>query len=276
MYDRLVKYDIDKFPSDKFVSFISLAHDKKYVNKLEKTLIKYNRISLSTDCKIWNGMNTLQSINASVMSVIKAVDVVMEENDKKVFCNIRPPGHHAYADKSSGFCFVNNVAIAVRYALQNPEIQRVSILDWDIHRGDGTQSIFKNDTNIQYCSLHNSPPFYPGTYEVENDNHCLVDVCGKQETNDNYMKHYKKILERIRIFKPDLIFISCGFDCHQDDLYDFPVGDNETEQMTEMICKLSNEVCNGKIISVLEGGYDLNTLKRCAYLHVETLLRHEE
>lgn len=211
--------------------------------------------------------------------VIAACDAVMAGQVQNAFCAVRPPGHHAEKARSMGFCLMNNVAIGARYLQQKHQLKRVLIVDWDAHHGNGTQQIFDEDPNVFYFSTHQHP-FYPDTGFAEATgkgaavgtklNVPLPAGSGDQEI----LSAIEKLLvPAVTAFKPEFILISAGFDAHHSDpLADLKATEEGFAQMTAQIRKLADEHCQGRIVSVLEGGYDLHGLPRCVASHLQALL----
>jgi len=212
-------------------------------------------------------------------AVVEAVDQVMGGKLDSAFCAVRPPGHHAGITTAMGFCLFNNAAIAAQQARKNHRIERVAILDWDVHHGNGTQEIFYEDPSVLYISLHQYP-FYPGTgAEGETGSgkgkgftlNCPMQAgAGERE----YLEAFEnRIIPQLEEFKPRLVIISAGFDAHKDDpLAGIQLSDESFARMTEMTAKFAAGTCGGKIVSVLEGGYDLDALAKSAEAHLLRLL----
>ena len=227
------------------------------------------------------GNNSLISAGVAVGGVLAAVDTVINSSDiRKVFCNIRPPGHHASSHQAAGFCIFNNVAIGAKKALTYPGINRVLIFDWDLHHGDGTQNIFKCGREVMFASFHRSAPFYPNSgsarekgkyYNIHNYPR------GQYDNITDYMdEFYNNFIPKAIEFDPDIIFISCGFDGHKDDLYEaLPLDYNHYKLMTKAICIMANRCCDGRLVSVLEGGYTPNVIADCAAAHVNELMANK-
>lgn len=204
-----------------------------------------------------------------------AVDAVMNLKTKTAFCVVRPPGHHATSTEGMGFCLFNNVAITARYAQEKYNVKKVLIADWDVHHGNGTQEIFYSDPSVFYFSTHQEG-IYPGTgkkTEVGAGNICNVPITGGVGSRIKVLKAYEKeLFEAMEIFKPDLILLSAGFDAHKED----PIGgmDLLTEDfaiLTQSIKKIADKHCKGRIVSLLEGGYNLDALTASACAHVQEL-----
>lgn len=208
-------------------------------------------------------------------AVIAAVDAIYMNRYKRVFCCVRPPGHHACSDRGMGFCIFNNVAIGARYAAAKYGIKRIAILDWDVHHGNGTEEIFQADPSVFYFSTHQEG-IYPGT-GAATDVGCgnIMNIPIKQGflANTQVLAAFDSPLgEALQKFRPELIIISAGFDAHiRDPLGGLNLQDEDFKKLTERVMELANVHCEGRIISVLEGGYDLEALPSSVALHVKTL-----
>lgn len=216
---------------------------------------------------------------AAVGGILGGVDAVMSGRARNAFCAIRPPGHHASANKTMGLCLFNNVAIAARYLQRNYGLGRILIIDWDCHHGNGTQEIFEEDPTVFYFSTHQSP-FYPKTgFENETGTGkaagTKMNVLLKKGAGDaEILKAYhERLRPAVLQFKPDFILISAGFDAARGDLLGgldlTPAG---YAQMTRIVKELADQVCKGRIVSTLEGGYSLKQLPGCVEAHVRALM----
>jgi acetoin utilization deacetylase AcuC-like enzyme len=212
--------------------------------------------------------------------VIAGVDAVMRGVLRNVFCAVRPPGHHAERDKVMGFCLFNNAAIGARYAQNKHGAGRVAVIDWDVHHGNGTQNIFYEDPSVFYISTHQFP-FYPGTGsrpergEGEGSGFTLNVPMPAGTGEKEYVAAFRgEILPAIERYRPDLIIISAGFDAHRDDpLANMNLSAGSFGLLTSLVMETAEKVCNGRIVSVLEGGYHLTALSESVEEHLRTLMR---
>ncbi|WP_108507967.1 histone deacetylase family protein [Polynucleobacter acidiphobus] len=204
-------------------------------------------------------------------AAIAAVDAVMQGEVNNAFCAIRPPGHHAEPHRSMGFCVFNNVAIATRYAIEKYDLDRVAVIDFDVHHGNGTEAAFINDPHILMCSFFQHP-FYP--YSGLDGGENMVNVPLPATTNGKIVRDMisKTWIPRLDEFKPQLIIISAGFDAHrEDDLGQMGLVEDDYVWMTKQLMEVANRYCGGKIVSCLEGGYNLSALGRSVAAHLKTL-----
>ncbi len=221
---------------------------------------------------------SLQAAEMAVSGVLTAIDQVMAGQLRNAFCALRPPGHHAESNRAMGFCLFNNVAIGARYLQKKYPCKRIFILDWDVHHGNGTQHRFYDDPTVFYFSTHQYP-FYPGT-GAENergvgDGEGFTQNCPLSAGDgDRKMlnRFNKELANAVAAFKPDFILISAGFDAHQDDpLAQLNVTDDGFSEMTQIVKSLAALYCEGRVISCLEGGYNLSALARSVGRHLEVL-----
>jgi len=216
----------------------------------------------------------------AVGGVLAAGDAVMQGQVVRAFCAVRPPGHHAERDRSLGFCLLNNVAIAARYLQQRWGLKRVLIVDWDVHHGNGTQHVFEDDPDVLYCSLHEHPAWnYPGTGWDSEDgtdagvgatvNIPMLPGSGDRQYRQAFEQRLLPAAER---FGPQFVLISAGFDAHQaDPLARIELNDESFDWMLTVLMRLAEKCCHGRLVSVLEGGYDPGVLGRCVSAHVRLL-----
>ncbi len=254
-----------------------LIHKPQYVDYILNSQTA-NSIQLDPDTLL-----SLHSKEAALMAVggtIEAVNMVIDGTIDRAFCAVRPPGHHARSGAAMGFCIFNNVAIAAAYALAKKSIERAAIIDWDVHHGNGTAESFYRNPNVLYISMHQYP-YYPGTgSEVEQGEgeglgFTLNIPMPAGSNDDDYRKAFKtKILPELQKFAPDIVFISAGFDAHEDD----PLGGIKlsTEffgEMTRIVCDIADKYSKCRLVSVLEGGYNLNALRDSVKVHLEELAK---
>ncbi len=204
-------------------------------------------------------------------AAMAAVDAVMQGEVNNAFCAIRPPGHHAEPHRSMGFCVFNNVAIATRYAIEKYDLDRVAVIDFDVHHGNGTEAAFINDPHVLMCSFFQHP-FYPYSGLDGGDN--MINVPLPASTNGKIVRDMitKTWIPRLDEFRPQLIIISAGFDAHrEDDLGQMGLVEDDYVWMTKQLMEVANRYCDGKIVSCLEGGYNLSALGRSVAAHLKTL-----
>jgi acetoin utilization deacetylase AcuC-like enzyme len=255
---------------------IQAAHTPQHFKRVEGA-IEHGLDRLDADTTI-----SFQSFDAALFAAggaVAAVDAVMSGRVKNAFVAARPPGHHATGEHAMGFCLFNNVAVAARHAQnQYKEIERVAIIDWDVHHGNGTQGIFYSDPSVHFFSMHQYP-WYPGTGSRGETGHgrglgSTLNIPVKANTDAREQKRmFEAAIQDIRQdLKPDFIFISAGFDAHlTDPLGQLRLEDNDYKSMTKTIMDWADDVCGGRIVSVLEGGYNLETLGTTVKAHVASL-----
>jgi len=253
--------------------WIGAVHSGKYINEAEESCREGQKYLHSKDTVISEDSYMAACVAAG--GVLCAIDAVMKRKVKNAFCAVRPPGHHASKNKAMGFCIFNNAAIGARYVQEKYKLAKVLIVDFDVHHGNGTQDIFKNDPDVLYFSIHRSP-FYPGTGNAD-EKGCgnIVNVPLPKGSGDaEYVKVFEETFRsRAFEFKPDFIFISAGFDAHKDD----PLGGmNLTAEcygkMTAIINDTAKQSCEGRIVSVLEGGYGPG-LANAVEAHITELMK---
>jgi len=267
-YERLKHFEAPLASKE----LLLLAHPESYIDSIFQHSPSSGSVQLDAD----TAMNSF-SLNAALRAVgagSLAVDLVMAGDVENAFCLVRPPGHHAEQTQAMGFCFFGSIAIAARHALLAHGLERVAILDFDVHHGNGTEDIVDGDSRILFCSSFEHP-LYPGGYRSNVENQ-RVNVPLNPETNgmgfrDAISSHWIPAVEK---FKPQMIFISAGFDAHADDpLATLALHDEDFIWITEQINELANKYADGRIVSMLEGGYALPALGRCASAHVEAMMR---
>ena len=214
--------------------------------------------------------NSKNAILRSCGAGIAAANSLIKDNEKRVFCAVRPPGHHAETVRANGFCFVNNVAVAAKYLQNKYKIKKIAIIDFDVHHGNGTQEIFYQDKTVAYGSVHEHPLF-PGTglqKEVGAGNIFNAPIIAGTDGKDFIKILESRILDNIDKFKPEIILISAGFDAHKrDPLANINLESENYNQITKMIIEIANIHSQGRVISFLEGGYDLLALSESIKEH---------
>jgi len=203
-----------------------------------------------------------------------AIDQILSDKARRAFCVVRPPGHHSEAESAMGFCLLNHVAIGALHALENPAIRRVAIIDFDVHHGNGTQAIFEENPNVMFVSSHQMP-LYPGTGFIEETGkgNILNLPLAPGDGSKPFRAAWSRFgLPAVHSFAPDLILISAGFDAHKrDPLGQIELQDADYHWITEQICDLATDSCQGRVASILEGGYDLQALATASRAHVQAL-----
>ncbi len=215
----------------------------------------------------------------AVGGVLTAIDHVMHGTVRNAFCAVRPPGHHAEHNQAMGFCLFNNIAIAARYIQDKHQLEKIAIIDWDVHHGNGTQHSFYDDPTVFYISLHQFP-HYPGTGnhsekgQGKGKDYTLNFPMAAGSGEMEYLKIFKdKIQPVLNHFEPDFILISAGFDAHKNDpLSSIQLTENTYIQMTKILKQIAEDYCKGRIVSVLEGGYNLNELASSVEGHLKELM----
>jgi len=222
-----------------------------------------------------------ESYDAALLAagaVQAAVDAVMSGVLKNTFCAVRPPGHHAESGRVMGFCLFNNVAVGARYAAERYAVKRAAVIDWDVHHGNGTQEIFYADRSVFYMSLHQYP-FYPGTGAADERGtgdgyeYTLNIPLPAGSGHDEYLSAFRRdVLPALDAYRPEVIFISAGFDAHrQDPLAGMRLTEDSFAEMTKLTMEAAEALCDGRIVSVLEGGYHLEALARSVESHLRVL-----
>ncbi len=210
-------------------------------------------------------------------AVVRAVDLVLGGEVPNAFCAIRPPGHHAETEKAMGFCLFGNAALAAKHALDFHGLERVAVVDFDVHHGNGTQDLLWDERRALVVTSQQMP-LWPGTGRADENGayDTVLNIPLAPETGGGEMRaaYEAQVFPRLRAFNPELVIISAGFDAHQDDpLANLNWSTGDFTWLTAELCKIADEVCDGRIVSTLEGGYDLNALADATRAHVEELIK---
>ena len=237
--------------------------------------MKTNGKLIQLDQDTFFSENTLIAAETAVSGIIQAIDYVMKKDNFKAFVCSRPPGHHAEPDKAMGFCVFSNAAIGAKYALEKFDLNQVAVLDFDVHHGNGTQKSFESEPNLIYASTHEMPLF-PGTgFSEEIGVGNIINEPIEPSTNGKtFIDIWKfKILPSIKMYNPELLIISSGFDAHKDDpLSSINLTSKDYKNLTNMIVEFANINCKGRLVSILEGGYNLNALNESVKFHINSLI----
>jgi acetoin utilization deacetylase AcuC-like enzyme len=262
-----------KKPSKFDRSLLEITHNSDYINFVEKSFPEKGLSFLDGDTIVSPGSKDATS--DAVGSIITAIDGVQNKNFKNAFCAVRPPGHHAEKNKAMGFCIYNNVAVGANYLINKYKLNKIAIIDFDVHHGNGTQDIFYDNEKVLYISTHQYP-YYPGSGtndEKGKHNNILNIPLPAGTTSEEYLNAYESVLNKIKEFKPEFILLSAGFDAHKDDpLAQLQLESKDFYDITKRTLELSKQYCDGKVVSILEGGYDLLALQESTEMHVKALL----
>ena len=248
-----------------------LVHRESYVADIEAKSPREGMVQLDPDTSM--NPHSLEAARRAAGAVVLGVDLVMAGKVQSAFCAVRPPGHHALSNRSMGFCIFNNVAVAAAYARAAHGVKRVAILDFDVHHGNGTEEIFSDEPNVMLCSTFQHPYYpYQGADTVSDHiiNTPIAANAGGEEFRAAVTRDW---IPNVKRFRPELILISAGFDAHKDDpLAYLKLTEDDYRWVTAEIMTLANEFSNGRIVSALEGGYNLDALGRSVTEHIRVLL----
>jgi acetoin utilization deacetylase AcuC-like enzyme len=257
------------------IETVALCHPMDYIEAIRDAAPKEGLVRLDADTSMSPG--SFEAALRAVGAVVRAVDEVLGKKAANAFCAMRPPGHHAETARPMGFCIFNQAAIAARYAQKRHGLGRVAVVDFDVHHGNGTQEIFWADPALMYCSTHEMP-LYPGTGSVsergEHDNIVNAPLRAGDGGEEFRAAMETRILPRLAAFGPELIIISAGFDAHmRDPLANLQLNEADFGWATRKIMEVAEKTAQGRVVSTLEGGYDLEGLARSVAAHVIALMR---
>ena len=249
-----------------------LTHTQDYVNNLKNSFPKKGMKYLDGDTIVSPGSK--KAVFDAAGSTIKAIDGIEREKFKNAFCVVRPPGHHAEKNKAMGFCCLSNAGIATNYLIHKYNYKRIACVDFDVHWGNGNYNVLYDNKNSLYISTHQYP-FYPGggtEYDKGKYNNSLNIPLPAGTNSRQYLNAYDRVLDRLVEYKPDFLIFSAGFDAHKDDpLAQFELKSKDFYEITKRTLIATQKFTNGKVLSVLEGGYDLDALAESAFNHVKAL-----
>jgi acetoin utilization deacetylase AcuC-like enzyme len=248
------------------------VHSENHVHLIESSSPQNGLVSLDPDT-LMNPF-TLEAAYRAAGAVILATDLVMQRAVSNAFCSIRPPGHHATHDRAMGFCFFNNVAVGVAHAMAQYGLSRVAILDFDVHHGNGTEDIFRDDARVMLCSTFQHPLYPWSGADTGNDHIINVPLAAGSKGEIFRQAVIQHWLPALESFHPEMVFISAGFDAHRDDLLaGLNLDETDYAWVTEQIRMVAQNSAQGRIVSVLEGGYELAALGGSVVAHIKALYR---
>jgi acetoin utilization deacetylase AcuC-like enzyme len=239
---------------------LALAHDPAYIQLVQQKQPDTGLAWLDDDTAIM--AKSVRAARFAAGAVLNAVDLVMQADDQQTFCAIRPPGHHAESAQAMGFCIFNNVAVGAAYALAQYQLERVLIVDFDVHHGNGTEQIFRHDPRVLFCSSFEHP-FYPYTDPTSTEQLLKMPLSGASHGvlfRQLFSEQWRPAIEQ---FAPQLILVSAGFDAHgEDEMAHLKWNESDYQWVAEQLKTLANQYCQGRIVACLEGGYALSALGR--------------
>lgn len=263
----LIHFDAQEVTREQLLA----AHDEDYIDVVFNTSPDEGLAWLDGD----TAMNpyTLQAAKFAAGAAVQGVDLVMQDKVKQVFCMVRPPGHHAERHRAMGFCFFSNVAIAAYHAINHWGLKRVAIVDFDVHHGNGTQDVVQGDDRILFCSSFQHP-FYPGSgHDCKASNVLNLPLPALTDGGTFREAVFEQWMPRLEEFAPQLIIISAGFDGHRaDDMASFNLLEFDFAWITRQLCQLAAMSANGRVVSCLEGGYELHALARSVEAHIRAFM----
>ena len=253
--------------------YLNITHSENYVLNVKKSFPNDGLIFLDGDTIVSPGSKSA-TIDA-VGSIISAIDGIENKKFDNAFCAVRPPGHHAEKNKAMGFCIYNNVAVGAKYLVNKYKYSKIAIIDFDVHHGNGTQDIFYENEKVLYISTHQYP-YYPGTgnnNEKGKYNNILNIPLPAGTNSEEYLNAYNYVIKKLIEFKPQFVMFSAGFDAHKDDpLAQLNLNSKDFYEITKRTILATQKFNKGKIVSILEGGYDLKALSESVNEHVNALL----
>ena len=254
---------------------IALAHPQAYIDMLKDARPAPGGMAVRVDPDTVLSPGSWEAAVRAVGAGLMAVDEVMGKRAANAFCQVRPPGHHAETDRAMGFCFFNSIAVAAKYARLKHGVERVAVVDFDVHHGNGTQDIFWNDKSLLFASTHQMP-LYPGTGALSETGvgNIWNAPLRPGDDGDPFREAFEsRILPALRSFAPDLVLVSAGFDAHRDDpLANLELVEADFAWATQQLAEEAHRSAAGRLVSLLEGGYNLAALARSVAVHVKVLM----
>jgi acetoin utilization deacetylase AcuC-like enzyme len=266
MYPLLQHHDAPRATREQLLR----VHDAAYIDAIEAARPADGMAMLDPDT--WMNPHTWEAALRAAGAPVLATDLVMQGKVANAFCNVRPPGHHATRNQAMGFCFFNNIAVGVAHALEHHGLERVAVFDFDVHHGNGTEAIFKHDPRVMLCSSFQHP-FYPYSGADTVSDHIIPLPLPAYTDGAGYRAAVMEtFLPALNRFQPQMIFVSAGFDAHrEDDMASLKLVEADYTWVTQQIKKLAEAYANGRIVSALEGGYELHALGRSVAAHIRVL-----
>ena len=262
-----------KKPTNFDLDLLIKTHSLDYINQVQKSFPQNGFNFLDGDTVVSPGSK--DATKDAVGSILTAIECVQNKDFKNAFCAVRPPGHHAEKEKAMGFCIYNNVAVGANYLIEKYKYNKIAIIDFDVHHGNGTQDIFYNNEKVLYISTHQYP-YYPGSgseKEKGKYNNIFNIPLEAGTTAVEYLNAYEHVLNKLKEFKPEFLLFSAGFDAHIDDpLAQLRLSSEDFYTLTKRTLEISKPFCNGNVVSILEGGYDLKALQDSTQRHVDALI----
>ncbi len=246
------------------------AHTETHIRRIEETA-HGGRMRLDPDTVV--GPDSAAAARRAAGAAVQAVDLVMGGSFESAFCGVRPPGHHAERGRAMGFCLYNNVAVGAAHVLAEYDVERVAIVDFDVHHGNGTEDIFRDDGRVLFCSTFQHP-FYPFTPLLpDSPNRVSVPLAAGSGSDEFRSAVSEQWLPALEAWKPEILFVSAGFDAHvADEMSHMHLVDDDYRWVTEQIVEVAAASASNRIVSALEGGYELHSLARCTELHLRVLM----